>query len=255
MKRLRSTLTLLLSMLLSINLMTEHTHALEEKNDKQIEEAIVFINERGFPLGTIQNTEQENDRIIIRVTLVNDLITEYSYAKLTNNDVRISIKEANTINEILFKANGEVYVDGYLDLDLMGSGQSTINEIKGYASAYFGTIPSGWGNIVFSGPVSSSGYVNLGNTIVNCTIAYVATKICLKLIGTSTWTDIFTNVASGIITAAAAQSLGVSSFFYTATKYSNTVSAPTVSYYKYDAYYYVGSSTPSNTYYEQKILV
>ena len=229
----------------------------QDFSSAKVEEALAFIQGKGFMVGTVLSSSVEGDKITLEVSYIADEVSTLIYEKLDNGDVVLTIIESLSSDVILFKVNGDVYIDNVFDqLLTQYYAVSSSNTSRGYISVFYSTMPSGWpNNLSFSGPAQTNWYVNFGGVVKGYTVSYIANIISIQVCQNSDLANHFSSLASTVLGLLIAINSPVTGLLFKMKTYTDSQYAPS-SYYNYHLVYIsVSDNEPYGDCYSHKILI
>ena len=172
-KHSKKFIAIILSIVFSINVFPTSAFA-QTVLSNNAQNALDFINSVGIVTGEIISVEENNDKIDFSVKyLPNNQISHLIYSEC-DTGITVIIDEGSTLNEIVFKNNGEVTVDGVL-FPYFSNIPSTIDSGY-YIYDYYDSPPAGW-----SDPTENESKINDVVGAVTWTVSLLSTVIASKV--------------------------------------------------------------------------
>ena len=182
----------------------------------------------------------------------NDKISHIIY-KEEGSDVIVIVDEGNVSDEIVFKANGEIYIDG--ERDYTYSNENMIAPVTQYTSAFFDNVPPGCTVEDFESSQINSDYMELGQKIASFTAGTLAAKIAVVICGSAANSFLFVAATSILVDYAVNYAITATGLSYTISTREDTTEAPLQYYYEHYSSFKVGSKVATKLYYETETLI
>lgn len=150
-KTLHKMTSIFLSVLFILTITPISTFA-SEITTAQAAEAKLFIESKGFYLGDIVTTTKTSNGVMLEVRYPNSKNTSFFEYYVLGNDKIIKIIEGNAEDTIVYKENGDVYLDGVVT-NILTPRTALNNNSRGYVYKYFSSesaAVSVWGPFTIS---------------------------------------------------------------------------------------------------------
>ena len=222
-----------------------------------VDEAVAFIQGKGFLVGTVLSSSLEGNKVTLNVSYLSGEISTLIYEELGDGNIEVTITESHASNVILYSTSGNVYIDGTFSQILTDSNTThTNNQIaKGYVSLFSETIPVGCDGNHFTGNETTTDYIYIGVQISGLTVNVLA-QIMADAVGIPN-SSFFGDMAADIITWAldhAVNAVNLSYVRYTQTdNYSGP--APLIVYKKHRTVFTLLTHHSEKYIYEKLMLV
>lgn len=219
-------------------------------------EALSFIRSKGIVVGEVLHVSEHKGKIDFSVNyLPNNRITHIIYEEI-DSDIAVTVDEGNVSDEILFKDNGEVYIDGIRDYTYSGTVVAPAVTLRTqYASSFYDTLPPGCTGNDFGSEVVTSNYIPLGQSITAYTAGTLAGKIAGIVCGSTLLGWLFTGCASALIDYALSNRISATNLSYTISTRTDNTDAPLQYYYEHYSSFTLFSKTVTKLYYEMENLL
>ncbi len=252
MSKYKKVIALSLSIIFALNILPIPAFAINLMSDNA-KEKLEFIRSSGILVGEVISVSESNDEIDFSVNyLPNDKISHIIY-KEDGSDVIVIVDEGNVSDEIVFKNNGEVYIDGVRDYTY--SSENMVAPVTQYASAFFDDVPPGCTGKDFGGGKTTSDYMELGQKIANYAAGTLATKIAIAICGSTLNSALFVGAATILVDYAIDYAVTATGLSYTISTRKDTTEAPLQYYYEHYSSFKVGSKVATKLFYETETLI
>ena len=256
MKLFKRLFTLILSCALVLLITPARVQA-QDFSSARIDEALAFIQGKGFMVGTVLSSFAEGNKVTLNVSYLSGETSTLIYEELDNGDVEVTVIESHASNVILYSTSGNVFIDNTFNRILTDRNTAPANNqyLRDYVSLFSETVPAGCDGNHFTGNETTTDYIYIGVQISGLTVNVLA-QIMANSVGIPN-SSFFGDMAADIITWAldhAVNAIGLSYVRYTQTdNYSGP--APLIVYKKHRTVFTLLTHSSEKCIYEKLMLV